>query len=274
MAPYTMWGAVFILGEGMKDKQTGLSGSQLKIIALLAMILDHIGAILVETELIDRGVFTVVYSQPDFGSALLPFADKILYCVWWVLRIFIGRSAFPIFSFLLVEGKIHTHNVSKYILNLFVFGLLSEIPFDLAIYRTPFYFNCQNIFFTLLIGLVCMCGFDLADNKFKNRSRVINITVKIIITALGVLLGFLFKTDYSGMGVLFILLLYAFRNRRKYQVIFGSIGSILILQEITAPLAFLFINRYNGKRGFRLKYFFYLAYPVHLLILYFIAMLI
>ncbi|NLC03985.1 MAG: TraX protein, partial [Tissierellia bacterium] len=91
----------------------------LKIIALISMVIDHYGAI--------------------FQSGI----D--------IYRI-IGRLAFPIYAFLLVEGYTHTRDVKKYGRRLLIFALVSELPFDLAFYG-KLSFTHQNIFFTLFIGL-------------------------------------------------------------------------------------------------------------------------
>ena len=110
------------------------SGSTLKIIAVITMLIDHIGAILLEP---------YIMSQPTIPPALLG--------VDMILR-FIGRVAFPIFIFLLIEGFVHTHDRKKYGIHLFIFALLSEIPFNMALngtWRAPFY---QNVIFTLLLG--------------------------------------------------------------------------------------------------------------------------
>ena len=75
----------------------------------------------------------------------------------------------------------------------------------------------------------------------------------------------LLRTDYDAFGVFFIVLLYLCRNQIWMQTI---IGSIALLWEVTAPLAFIPIRLYNGTRGKKnLKWFFYLFYPVHLLVL-------
>lgn len=101
----------------------GLNSFQLKCIAVITMIIDHTGAVL--------------------------FPDNM------TLR-YIGRIAFPIFCFLLVEGFFHTRDVRKYMLRLGMFAVISEIPYDLAFRDTVIEFEHQNVFFTLFIGVVMM----------------------------------------------------------------------------------------------------------------------
>lgn len=226
-----------------KKAWNGFSGSTLKLIAIVSMLIDHIGAAVLENGLLRSPLLSSDSALYDKFA----FLDKILRAI--------GRPAFPIFCFLLVEGFLHTRDSRKYALRLFLFALISEIPFDLAIYRTLVNWGMQNVFFTLLIGLLVM----MACTHFSK-----NIWMQSVIFALGLVAGYLLHTDYGFKGVLLIEILYFFRYDRKNQCIAGGIS---FSWEMTAPLAFLPIYFYNGKRGLSLKYFFYLFYPVHLLIL-------
>jgi hypothetical protein len=223
----------------IQQKRRGISGSTLKLIAIITMLIDHIGAGILE-------------QRPDF------FQNHVLYDVDHVLR-FIGRIAFPIFCFLLVEGFCHTRNIKKYAMRLLAFAIISEIPFDLAFSRKIFETSHQNVFFTLFLGLV-----TLAIMKQFEENKI----VKILTIVAGIFAAEILSTDYAGFGVAFIILLYIFRDNMKFRNIFCSIA---IMWEYTAPLAFIPISFYNGERGFNMKYFFYLFYPVHLLLLYAIA---
>ena len=118
----------------------GLSGTALKLAACITMLIDHIGASCIEA------TYGVAYRTPPQIVQL----DL-------VLRL-IGRLAFPIFCFLLVEGFLHTHDVKKYIGRLFLFGLLSEVPFDMAFFKTPFHWGNQNVYWTLALGVLAMAG--------------------------------------------------------------------------------------------------------------------
>lgn len=226
-----------------KRKFSGISGSTLKIIAIVSMFVDHIGAAVLEKGLL-------VSSQVQNNPVLY---DR-LHSIDHVLRL-IGRPAFPIFCFLLVEGFLHTKDTKKYALRLFLFALISEIPFDLAILGNIMDFRAQNVFFTLLIGLLVMMGASYFSK---------NVWLQSLIFVLGIGAGYFLHTDYGFKGVLLIELLYFFRYDRKSQCIAGACA---FSWEATAPLAFLPILAYNGKRGLSLKYFFYLFYPIHLLIL-------
>lgn len=126
----------------LHTREPGLYGSDLKLIALLTMIIDHTGAGLIKF-------------MPGIQDT-----ESIIYAVYWLLRI-IGRLAFPIFCFLIVEGISHTRNKYRYALRMFIFGVISEIPFDLALYNSRFDWKHQNVFFTLALGIICLTVFEL-----------------------------------------------------------------------------------------------------------------
>ena len=226
---------------GVKNKM--LSGSSLKWIAIVTMFIDHIGAVILEPYLLRGGVDGGTFSR------LLQLNTT--------LRL-IGRFAFPIFAFLVVEGFMHTSNLKKYISQLGIFALISEIPFDLAGSGVLLEFTHQNIYFTLFIGLLAIAIFD----NFKSLRLM-----KWLIPIIGMVVGEVLMVDYGAMGVLVIFIFYYFHDDFKLRNLFNG---ILFLQQMTAVLALIPIQLYNGKRGKQNKYFFYLFYPAHLLLLFFI----
>ncbi|MFA9375692.1 MAG: TraX family protein [Lachnotalea sp.] len=218
----------------------GLSGSTLKIIAIITMLIDHVGA-------------GIIAQLPTFSVS-----NTDLMLLYFIMRK-VGRVAFPIFCFLLVEGFLHTRNVKKYALRLFIFAIISEIPFDLAFFGQIFETSHQNVFFTLFIGLLTLTAIQYFDN---------NKFIKLISMFAGICIAQFLATDYGGFGVVFIVLLYMFHDNIKLRNI---ICSVAILWEVTAPIAFIPITLYNGSRGIKMKYFFYVFYPIHLLMIYVIA---
>ena len=230
------------------------SGTALKTIACITMLVDHIGASCIEAGILTPGLDAGTLSQDTLSAYPLYRLDMVLR--------FTGRLAFPLFCFLLVEGFVHTHNVKGYLGRLVLFGILSEVPFDLAFFRTPFYPGAQNVYWTLALGVLAMALMQ----KFQDAEG--NIAWKGRLAALGcVVLAQLLQTDYGAIGVALIVALYLTRNNRKYQCI---IGAVMMLFELTAPLAFVLIWFYNGQRGRCpqwVKWAFYGFYPVHLSIL-------
>ena len=232
----------------------GLSGTALKYIACITMLIDHIGASCIEAGILLPALAAGAASCGGIPVSTLLAADRVLR--------YIGRLAFPIFCFLAVEGFLHTHDVKKYVRRLLLFGLVSEVPFDLAFFRTPFAPQHQNVYWTLALGVLAMAGlrhFEKPDGTASGKG--------LLCVGACALTAFLASTDYHAIGVLIICALYMARADRKRQCLAGA---VLFLFELTAPLAFVLVLFYNGQRGAcspLLKKAFYWFYPVHLLVL-------
>lgn len=157
------------MGEtiGMREgsgKKRGISGSTLKLVAVAAMLIDHIAAVVLARQIMDSGYLMAVYKG---GTA---YADWVgdygtLYQAYMIMRA-IGRLGFPIFCFLLVEGFRKTRNVKRYGLRLGLFALISEIPFNLALTGEMTASRYQNVFLTLFLGLFALCIY-----RFFGRCR-------------------------------------------------------------------------------------------------------
>lgn len=232
----------------------GISSSSLKLIAMFSMLIDHVAAVLVWNPS-NPGAQTIVQD--------MSIGNGTEWLVYLLMRYPIGRLAFPIYCFLLVEGFMRTRDVKRYAFRMLLFALISEIPFDLAIYGRVCDLQGQNVFFTLFLGLVALMGAEMLRQKMQ-KEWLIRVGGLIVVAAACVIAE-LICCDYGANGILAVYILYLFRYDRKKQMLAGS---VVFLWEITAPLAFIPIYYYNGKRGVKLKYFFYGFYPVHLLILY------
>lgn len=230
------------------------SGTALKTIACITMLIDHIGASCIEAGLLLPKLETGEVSGGAWDQLSLFQLDRVLR--------FTGRLAFPIFCFLLVEGFVHTRDVKKYVRRLFLFALISEVPFDLAFFRTPFALDHQNVYWTLALGVLAMAGLKHFEKPDGSASW------KGLLCAAGCTLAALLAcTDYDGIGVLIICALYLTRGDRKRQCI---VGAVLFAWELTAPLAFVLVWFYNGQRGRctpAMQKVFYWFYPVHLSVL-------
>ena len=204
----------------------GLSHEGLKFIACMAMLLDHIGI--------------------------------IMHLRW--LRI-IGRLAFPIYCFLLVEGARHTRSPGKYALRLLICGLLSEIPFDLFCRQG---WGSQNVMFTLLLGFGMLYAAERSGNWPEK------IAAAVICACLAELL----QVDYGAAGIL-IIAVFAWVDEIWLQAGLMLIVSVLYGGRIQsfAVFSILPILLYSGEKrtGSRaVQWGFYLFYPVHMLLLYFV----
>lgn len=183
----------------------------------------------------------------------------------------IGRLAFPIFVFLLVEGFYHTSNIKKYLTRLGIFALISELPFDYAFYN-GFYASHQNIFFTLFIGLLAIWLMSIVEKNFSKNMLYVNL-INALITISFSVGAELLRTDYGFMGILLIIAFYLFRGSKPLLVISLLLLSGNVIQAFSC-LAIIPIAFYNGKKGKSIKYFFYAFYPLHLLILFVIQLII
>ena len=205
----------------------GLNTFVLKWIAIASMLLDHVGAIFLPGQL-------------------------------W-LRI-IGRMAFPIFAYLLVEGFVYTSNVKKYMVRLGVFALISEIAYDLAFFGVPLEFSHQNVFCTLFLGILMLYLLVHMPDKWQQ--------FLVLATLFGA--AHFLRVDYGYTGLMMILLFYALRESRIFKLIAVTAVNILFMGGVQsyAALAMIPIAFHNRKKGPGMKWLFYMFYPAHLLILY------
>lgn len=231
-----------------------LTGSTLKMIAIITMVIDHAGA------------FLFIYATPLYnqGNELVAHAE-----FWYQVMRQIGRMSFPLFCFLLVEGFVHTKDSFLYLARLMAFALLSEIPFDLAVSAKCVSWKNQNVFFTLALGLGMMMVSKAVRNYQDRKRENISIYPRVDFGQGIVVISFLvaaelINCDYGGYGILLIAILYFAREQRILACIAGYLS--FMWEPFCLP-AFLLIPFYNGKRGKQMKYLFYVFYPVHLLVI-------
>ena len=230
-------------GNNRFSKIRVFSGAQLKYIAFLSMLIDHVNKALMYPLLTENGFLRYVSDVFDI----------------------LGRVAFPLFMFFLVEGFFKTGNRFKYLLNLIVFGIISEIPFDLFQSAVLFQPNSNNVMFTLALALVMIWVIDeLKVPKSYIIPPVLWFPVSIIIVITVCLLSMIWGLDYEYHGILIAYFFYIFRNNPILSIIGGYLS---IFKTPWALLGFGLTLTYNGKRGKQNKILNYLFYPVHLLIL-------
>ena len=240
----------------------------LKIIALTAMVMDHMGAAFPE-------IFGIQF------------------------RI-IGRLAFPIYVFLIAEGFLHTRNCAKFLGRLFVFAIISEPFFDVVLNGASVaeisFFADTNIFYTLFLGGVAVVAYQSAEKWRDEVSFYVRAFVPLLICMW--LAEAVLGSDYGAYGVVFIFVVYqlnkSFRTRndvaRMYFVVFALLCLIPYVELLhfafrhgfdAVPAAYWLmipatiaavvpVALYNGKRGPNsafVKWFFYASYPLHLAVL-------
>lgn len=235
-----------------KEFSVSLNGFHLKYIALITMTLDHIGSVLLTP------------GTPSYVA--------LRAC---------GRIAFPVFCFLLTEGYLHTSNHKAYLKRLFLFALISELPFDMALYHFPakgsypLIFSHQNIFFTLSLGFLAICLID--------RFFISNPILALFWFVFPVLVSQFLRFDYGAPGIMVILLFYSSKKILTHTPKLSSYTLALIpllatgnRESFFVLLSLPFFLLYNGEKGRPLpgernlpggKFFFYWYYPCHLFLL-------
>lgn len=200
----------------------------------------------------------------------------------------IGRLAYPIFAFMIVEGYFHTRSLKKYVGRLLVFAVLSEIPFNLALGGRLFYPIHQNVLWTFLISI----GLIVINEKAKKTGKLLGrIAVGAATVLLGYVVGIVTFVDFYHAGILTVLVFYFFRGRKWW----NYLGQLVCLWYINVEMlggfsyelhlfgdtwyltrqglalfALIPIWLYRGKQGYHnkiLQYTYYAFYPVHLLLL-------
>ena len=230
------------------NKYRGLNGNALKIIGAFFMIIDHIGML--------------IFPQVIF------------------LRI-VGRLAYPIFAFFIAEGCRYTRNKAKYLSLLTLFGIIFQLVYSIA---TEDYGTVNVICsFSLAVGLIYLWQNLLYCCKNKS---ILNAIVIVILICVYLYLCYnvcaIIYIDYKFFGI--ILPFFAYFTKKKYiRLLLFAIGIFLVARfmgdqfnelQYYSLLSVVFIAFYNEKRGtIKMKYFFYIFYPIHIVILYGISLL-
>lgn len=210
------------------EHKKGLTGATLKIIACITMFIDHSAAIILERYLVNVGL-NDINSLEDSLAFFTQYGT--VYYIDLALRL-IGRIAFPIFVFLLVEGFTHTRSKWKYALRLFIFALISEIPFNFGFENKMFSFNYQNVMFTLLIGFLCIWFIDFVKSK----------TLNAWIGYLGIVFGSLLTGIYGFLLVQNAMISYGY-GAPSFPATLIIIGAVAIITVVILILI-------NNKKGF------------------------
>ena len=243
-----------------------VTGNGLKILAIITMVIDHIGAGLIE-----------VWLKMNWDSYPNQDFPYLLYHVDLVLR-YIGRIAFPLYCYLLVEGFFHTKNIRKYAVRLLTIAIISEVPFDYLIANKFFYPEYNNVLWELLLGLITLYAYSYINNKVYNIGIRYALWFVVLVTAIA--LAHYAELDYHEAGICCISVMYfsygPSRANRLSSLATGILMLILLSSsmEIVALVTLIPMYFYQGRRGVNnrvIKTMFYLVYPVHIIVLGMIA---
>ena len=220
-----------------------LSGAELKLIAIISMLADHVNKAL-------------IYPYLESNHGFLAFISDVFDII--------GRIAFPLFCFMLVEGYFKTRNRKKYLLNLLLFGVISEVPFDMFTTASFFNMNWNNVMFTLALVLVTVWIIDTLKEKMQKRPKALWYLVSILIVLVMCCVSMSLSLDYEHHAILIGYFFYLFHDMPVFAIPFGYAS---MFKEPWALLGFGLTLTYNGERGKQHKMLYYWFYPVHLLIL-------
>ena len=263
------------------EKKRGVSAAVLKWTAVISMLIDHMTAV---------GFLTWYWPMRRLRR-LTPVITPVSRWSYYILR-GVGRLAFPIYCFLLVEGYFHTRNVKKYLVRLGLFALISEIPFDRAFDQVWFKWDSQNVFFTLFLGLLAVWLVDLLCKNLSERpgwQRPVRVLLALAAAFACMAAADWMHTDYGWSGVTLILVMYLLRRWELPRLICSALALLPVGQsipdfchtlfsgsftvgfsggiEMVGLPVFALLHFYNGERGRQAKYFFYVFYPAHLALL-------
>lgn len=232
----------------------GLNALQLKILAMIFMVMDH-------------------------AWATLPGGGEWLTCV--------GRIAFPIFSFLIAEGYAHTRDPEAYLRRMLLWAVITEIPFNFITaggFVNPLH---QNVLFTFALSMFIIGRME----KARDRGGVLAVVGVAAWLGIGYVLGFLTFVDFFGYGVVMTAAFWLFRRNRLAQFLMIAAINVLLMegrvypvtlfglecsipQQAFALLAFIPIWLYNGERGpdnKLIRRLCYAFYPAHMVVLVLLA---
>ncbi|MCR4568634.1 MAG: conjugal transfer protein TraX [Pseudobutyrivibrio sp.] len=256
----------------MENKQREITGTALKFIAVITMLIDHIG----------MGVYERWMSAQLMVDLDFSYWDHFKF--YLVLR-GIGRIAFPIYCFMLVEGFFHTKNIKKYALRLFLAAVISEVPYNMLSHGKLFFIYNNNVIWELLLGLIAMCIMEYINNNgvpFIPDKYIIRRVAMVVVMLAAMYLSDLAGLDYGKAGIGCISVIYFFYGNSKKNRMLGMALGIVVLSllsnmlEFAALVVLIPMAFYKGARGRdskALRYFFYLFYPVHFVVLSIIAKL-
>lgn len=227
-----------------------LSRDALKIIAVLAMLIDHVGKL---------------------------FFPEVLF-----LQI-LGRLAFPIFAFFIAEGFYYTKNKLKYFLTMLIFAVLAQIPY-------LFLFSGLNVLFTFCCSLILLSTWDIAS-KFSRVEKIILRLIFVIVAVLLCCFALLLQMDYQWYGILLPFAFYVFRNHKLIKFAMFVLMTVLFVfqnlgwgaetltinnsLQLFAVMSILLLAFYDDKKksNKKIKYLFYIFYPLHLVVLFLLTLI-
>lgn len=232
-----------------------ISVNGLKILGAVLMVLYFFSATVVQNGVLHMSEYTT----EELNALLASDGDAMLWAGIGSLGSVIGVVGVPIFAYLLVQGVTHTSDMKRYVLTVAFFAVLSEIPYDLAMFGRLWCFTEQNSLFTVLIALIMLWLME----KFQGKGMGPAI-LNLLFVAAGCFWAVALRVKFGAGFVLITAVLYLLRERKG--VSYG-LGALISLIYATAPLGFLPVAMCSGERedsGKWSRLGYYILYPVML----------
>ncbi|MEG0229588.1 MAG: TraX family protein, partial [Oscillospiraceae bacterium] len=182
-----------------------------------------------------------------FFPFLMPIIEKLfntnqIDSYFIILLLFgIGNATMPIFAWFVAEGCHYTHNIKAYIGRLLLFGIISEIPFQLMIKLInaeplSLEIGLTNIMFTLALGAISCCGYQFSQDK---KQHILKWCVPLACAAI----AYFLKTDYDAYGVLAVFVCYIFKDKKLKLISLTSL--IFLFRGIIFPITEIISDGFN-----------------------------
>ncbi len=234
-----------------------VSADWLKIAGLILMAVYFFGLTVIQNGILGASQYTSEQLNALVESSGEAFTLAGISSVCYL----IGVTAVPIFSFLLVQGVIHTSSMKKYLLSVLICALISEVPYDYAVSGSFFNMKDQNVMWTSCIALIMLWLLKTFQGKGLGP-----IIINALIILGGCFWAVFFNCKFGGAFVLLTAVLFLLREKRGVSIGIGVVLTLIVYA--TAPLGFIPVGLYSGERKHldnkKRKYAFYAAYPAML----------
>lgn len=241
----------------------------LKLIAMIAMTIDHAAKIIGQWGLLELGMS-------------MHASYRLIHVMTTI-----GRIAFPLYAFMIAEGASKTRSLPKYIARLLLLAVISEPVFYFAFSRLEQTWsgflaslsrgNLNNVFFTLALGAMAIFVYQKLEGKTVKQRWMVFLPASLLLLFASAYVG----SDYGAMGVLLVIALYLAKTKKQKMAVllvwsaalylfgqgFNGMWSDSLLNCLLAALSGVLVWFYNGQRGRPVKWSFYFYYPIHLLVL-------
>lgn len=245
------------------NRPSGLHAGNLRAWGMLFVVAGIVSRSILQNRMLGIGVL----SAEELVQLMQSSQEAMIIATIALVLQAMETVAIPIFVFLLVEGFLHTSDWKKYLLRVCGMAVLTEIPYDLAMYGKVMDFGGQNPALALVLCMIVLYMFK----RFAGKKLIC-----VVMALAGILWGIMLKIDHSVPMLLMLCIIYLFRNKRMYMGFSGmavaAVCTAISPFYLAGAMGFLAIHFYNGEPGEGNRVVNYLFYPVALLAIGLVAM--